>query len=468
MDDFKRPPQLGIYLLTFNCGRNPIQPELFATHLLSALNSNKAHLLPDLLVLSLQEIAPLAHSFLGGTLLTSYYSNFQDAVKIASSQFKGYDEGKDFYELVHAHNVGMTAIMVFVKRSSASSVESLQTAGVGLGWWQMGNKGAAAVRIGYSTEKCKNDTKPMEVTFVAAHFTAGESMLSKRHQNYYHMCEKLVFEPGLGMSSGATIETPTNTESTSEEQPLLSRVSDSQSPSGIYNKTSHLYLLGDLNYRTSSSAPTASDFEHFPQPTDSPNDPKHYSDLLLKDQLTLEREAGRTCCGMQEMAIQFPPTYKYEPDQAPTRGPDGKKKTWLWARHRWPSWCDRILFLDLPNWAAPKRGGYNTLLMEIDSYKALPLMPTSDHQPVAMSLAIALLPIPTPEAGTQPRSLVDDLRLNPPPMDPTWKQQRKWARRREIAVGLAAYATTTWQGRVILLAVVCAAGGICWAMWGNH
>ncbi|KAL9133054.1 MAG: hypothetical protein Q9175_005774, partial [Cornicularia normoerica] len=57
---------LKIYAVTFNCGRELIDPSVFSNHLFSALANPTA---PDILVLCLQEIAPIAYSFLGGSFL---------------------------------------------------------------------------------------------------------------------------------------------------------------------------------------------------------------------------------------------------------------------------------------------------------------------------------------------------------------------------------------------------------------
>ena len=58
-------------------------------------------------------------------------------------------------------------------------------------------------------------------------------------------------------------------------------------------------------------------------------------ELLLKDQLRLERNEIKVFSGFQEGLIKFKPTYKYDP------GTD----TWDTSeKSRAPAWCDRILF----------------------------------------------------------------------------------------------------------------------------
>ena len=57
--------------------------------------------------------------------------------------------------------------------------------------------------------------------------------------------------------------------------------------------------------------------------------------MLANDQLNMERSAGRVFVGFVEENIEFPPTYKYDPD---TDRYDTSRKA------RIPSWTDRILY----------------------------------------------------------------------------------------------------------------------------
>ncbi|KMU72487.1 hypothetical protein CISG_09440 [Coccidioides immitis RMSCC 3703] len=69
------------YILTFNCARNVVEPEQFASHLFDGLNTSQPESpqadanLPDILILALQEIAPIAYAFLGGSYLDQYYAS---------------------------------------------------------------------------------------------------------------------------------------------------------------------------------------------------------------------------------------------------------------------------------------------------------------------------------------------------------------------------------------------------------
>ena len=177
--------------------------------------------------------------------------------------------------------------------------------------------------------------------------------------------------------------------------------------------------------------------------------------MLKQDQLLRELKAQRTCHGLKEAPIEFPPTYKYSDKQrAVAEKDDGIM--WDWAKHRWPSWCDRILYTELPSWIKAKDPSVS---VKIYRYTALPLMSTSDHRAVALSLSLPAAAIPSPDNI----GLGNDIRLSPPfAIDPNWKDSRAAARRRELVVGTAAFLSLTWEGRIILLATIVGGFGGWW------
>lgn len=392
---------LDVYVLTFNCGRVPVQPKVFAPHLLDATSTT-----PDLLVLCLQEIAPIGYAFLGGSFLSPYFKAFRSAVKLAH----------DGYVNVIARNVGLTAIMVFAKEDVASDVSWIQTAGVGVGYNEMGNKGAVGVRIGYGSGE-----DVTQMTFVSAHLAPMEDQLERRNEDFRNIAERLVFK------SDKTKPPPEE----HEEAPLLGDFAYDSGSTGIYQPSSHLFFAGDLNYRTSLIRPGPENVKSFPQPTKDSKDSKHFSQLLKEDQLTQQVKEGKTLHGLQEAPIDFLPTYKYHPkvDVADDHGP------WDWASHRWPSWCDRVL--------------YSPTKIRVQSYQSLPLFGTSDHRPVALSASVPLGPV---------KNAFQDTSI-PFSLDAGWKSRRNAARRMEIAFGLAAYLTWTYEGEGLLLASVIGAVG---------
>jgi hypothetical protein len=273
------------------------------------------------------------------------------------------------------------------------------------------------------------------LAFVAAHLAAMEDGVLRRNEDWKNIVRRLVFASSPKDDGVATA---------GEEQPLLSI---SAHDTSIYKSTSHLFLAGDLNYRTSTTKPSATDCTNsFPQPGHVSLTP-----LLERDQLTRERTAGRTCHGFVEAPITFPPTYKYQL-KGPFLKPDAELSKWHWASHRWPSWCDRILYLDIPPWLKSQSPD---AVITAHKYTALPLLPSSDHRPVALDVSLPLIPIPEPgEEET------DDPRTNPPfNVDINWKSRRDRARALELASGSSMYLTTTVEGGGLVLAMVVGAIG---------
>lgn len=423
---------LKIYLLTFNCARNIAQPEIFSPYFFDALPPTQD--LPEILVISLQEVAPIGLSFLGGSFLTPYFNAFRQTVKLASRDAS--------YVNTVSRNVGMTAIMVFVRQELVSRVATLCTAGVGVGVQEMGNKGAVGVRIGLRTHE--DDDEVMQLTFVAAHLAPMEDALKERNENWRSIVQGLVFVPEAS-------EKPAARDEQDEDVPLLQGTpGGSSSTSGMYTPESYLFVCGDLNYRTSETKPTVEDVKRFPQPRTDVEDPLHFSRLFVRDQLTQQLQAKKSLHGLTEPPVTFPPTYKYDTNLSDSpQGDDARE--WKWAQHRWPSWCDRILYLDLPSWM-PRNSASSEI--EVHNYKALPVFPTSDHRPVALSLSIPILPLSSPDDAT------DDVRLQPPfSVDTQWKARRDLARKKEIIIGVLAYLSLTREGNGLILATVIAGIG---------
>ncbi len=353
----------------------------------------------------------------------------------------------------------MTAIMVFVLRDQTAQVRWLETAGVGVGVHEMGNKGAVGVRTGYSI-----GDSTVDITLVSAHLAPMEDRTQRRNEDWMNIVRGLVFTPVSPTAVRETTAQRLPQESSSDTEPLVAAAPEEDSippMSGLYTPTSHLFFAGDLNYRTSTTKPSPNAYLTWPQPTKDTTAPEHYSQLLPSDQLSRERKAGRTLHGLQEAPIDFPPTYKYS-DEARSLAStkdygDNEPDTWLWAKHRVPSWCDRILYLDLPSWMKAQSPSTK---IQAHGYRALPLMATSDHRAVACSFSIPAQAIPEPTAQEEEEAIKEDVRTMPPfDINPHWRERRETARVKEVVVGLASYLALTWEGRGILLAILFGALG---------
>ncbi|KMU84789.1 hypothetical protein CIHG_02573 [Coccidioides immitis H538.4] len=435
---------LSAYILTFNCARNVVEPEQFASHLFDGLNTSQPESpqadanLPDILILALQEIAPIAYAFLGGSYLDQYYASVRSAVDRATAVKggAGYDDnGGVHYVNLLSKNVGLTALMVFARNDVSGRIRYVEVAEVGVGVQETGNKGAVGARIGYlaGSEEDSNDDGEddiVEMTFVSAHLAPGEREWKRRNEDWKSIAQRLVFHPEEAENSSDR----THPQEDEEGVPLLRAPSSLSTPSALYSPKSYLLVAGDFNYRTSDTGPGPDDCRRFPRPRDDPNDFVHFADLFMQDQLTREREAGRVFDELQEAKITFPPTYKYslEARDAALADPNGN---WKWAKNRWPSWCDRILYRNHPSVVTESAG------IKVHMYTVLPLFSTSDHRAVVLFISVPLKAHPEP--GTY---------LSPFEVDPHWDTKRAAARRKELAIGAAAYLGLTWEGNGLMLA----------------
>ncbi|CAE6998676.1 hypothetical protein CFE70_000713 [Pyrenophora teres f. teres 0-1] len=408
-----------LYLLTFNAARELVDPTSLAPAFFDALP--KGAPVPDIVAISLQEVAPIAYSFLGGSYLKPYFDRITTTVQLAADR---YSDGSESLEHIATRSLGMTALMLFARPNIIERLQWIQSAGAGVGFADMGNKGAVAMRLGLA---CPGSDDTLDLTFAAAHLAPMESNVEARNKDWENLVRNLVFVNGddSGFSS-------------SEERPLLA--SSSEVPAdhnGLFTPGNHVFFYGDLNYRTHDSPPNEDAHKSYPQPSASESSPMHYSHLLGKDQLTREKNAKRTLHGFDELPINFPPTYKYTTShknaKPAKRALSGESESWEWSKHRYPSWCDRILFL-----RATSTSG-----LEPQIYTALPVQSTSDHRPVALSLRVDEKPVEMD---------VNDILSRPPfEINPQWKARRDAARRMEIIVGVMSYLALTGKGRLILI-----------------
>lgn len=414
--------ELGIYVLTFNCAKNHVDVDTFAAHFFDVLPAD--HSAPDLIVLSLQEIAPIAYSFLGGSHLSPYFAGFRRSVLKACAQ-----RWDDDYVNFLTDNTGMTGLMLFARHDTLDKIAWKDTAHVGVGIAEMGNKGAVGARLGYVVEG--HPLKTVDLTFVAAHLAPMENSCEQRNSDWKNILERLVFTHEAKVSEA------------NERTSLLSDAASAHSETSrrdLFAPSAYVFVAGDLNYRTSNVGPTIEEIAQFPRRDVGLEDPSHYSHLFQHDQLVREMRYGRAFRGLSEAPIDFPPTYKYS-NAARTAAALGESAEWKWSNHRWPSWCDRILFLDTP----PRIGEAGKV--QPLAYNALPLFAQSDHRPVAL---FASVPLASGDHGSNPGPRA----VAPFSIDPSWKSRRDAARRKELVVGTVAYLGLTREGNGILLVSV--------------
>lgn len=410
-----------LYLLTFNCARTLADPRSLAPSFFDALPKDAP--VPDIIAISLQEIAPIAYSFLGGAYLKPYFDRVTTTVQLAADL---HSHGSQRLEHVATRSLGMTALMIFAKPSFTQRIQWIQSAGAGVGFSNMGNKGAVAMRVGISCPRSISQ-ETLNLSFAAAHLAPSEKNVEARNKDWENLVRNLVFT-----------DHDESAYSSSEQRTLLSSRNAPNEETGLFAANSHVFFFGDLNYRTHESTPDEQAHKSFPSMKVDESSPRHFSQLLSRDQLTREKEANRTLHGFEELPITFPPTYKYSTSRS-------SDEEWQWASHRYPSWCDRILYL--PS---------HTSKLEPQIYTALPVQSTSDHRPVALSLRVEDTPIPAHSSRVEA----------PFPINPGWKTRQDAARRWEIMVGASSYLALTRKGNAMVVAFIGVLLGSWWlATW---
>lgn len=202
------------------------------------------------------------------------------------------------YSLVACKQMVGIFVTVWVKRELVQHIGHLRLSCVGRGvLGYLGNKGCISVSMSlYQTSVC----------FVCSHLASGEKEGDERRRN------------------ADVIEILKNT-----QFPRICKTPRRRNPEKILDHDRVIWL-GDLNYRIALSYSETKRFlEH-----------DNWDALLEKDQLKIEREAGRVFEGWNEGKIYFAPTYKYSNNSDAYAGDTATCK----KKRRTPAWCDRILW----------------------------------------------------------------------------------------------------------------------------
>ncbi|KAJ8781608.1 hypothetical protein J1605_010866 [Eschrichtius robustus] len=185
------------------------------------------------------------------------------------------------------------------------------------------NKGAVGVSFMF------NGTS---LGFVNSHLTSGSEKKLRRNQNYMNILRFLA----LGDKKLSSFN--------------------------ITHRFTHLFWLGDLNYRVELPAWEA---ETIIQKIKQ----QQYADLLSHDQLLMERKERKVFLHFEEEEITFAPTYRFERLTRDKYAYTKQKATGM--KYNLPSWCDRVLWKSYP-----------LVHVVCQSYGSTSDIMTSDHSPV--------------------------------------------------------------------------------------
>ena len=262
--------------------------------------------------------------------------------------------GQDEYVKVEEESMVAMHVVVFVRKELAMYVCGVDKARVATGVGNViGNKGGVGV--------CMN-VGSTSILFINSHFAAHQHAVDKRNGDFWAISNKLNLrpKPPAASSSDSTNapSTPTIVSTALSPAPLPVRSSSSTSASAaslVTERFDRVFWLGDLNYRIEGTHRLVC---HLLQSD-------HLQPLLNNDQLTRTRLTQAAFTHFHEQAITFKPTYKVDPNTAPTVYDSSRKQ-------RVPGWTDRVLWRD-------GEGGGGVEAVEYGSCEAVR---SSDHFPV--------------------------------------------------------------------------------------
>ncbi|KAJ7510052.1 Endonuclease/exonuclease/phosphatase [Mycena galericulata] len=308
----------------------------------------------DIIAVGFQELLPL-HLGLSG--LSKRVIDNRNAHIL--NQIETNAHNKDRYALIAKIVNGGVALLVYARDAGvARTACDVQTAWTGTGPGYMANKGAVGVRFRVPGEE---GGAGETFTFVCAHLTAYEEKVTSRIADWHHIVGTLLFPSASG------------------------------TPTTLYD-TSHLFLLGDLNFRVvlPPEHPLKGTSSAIGQALSS----QSVRDTLKEyDQMLLERRDpnSRAFIGLHEGDFwKFKCSYKYQLGEVDK-----------YSEKRAPSWTDRILYTTYTD--SPDTPDVSTITNLL--YTSIPGYTTSDHKPI-----VSLLLLPTP-ASTVPTAAPPVLRL---------------------------------------------------------
>lgn len=290
---------LNLFIGTWNIGGQDLD-ENFS--LIPWLCPQENETNPDMYVLGFQEIVDLSAK---NIIISSNTEKIQALKNIVTKNLKNLGN----FTIVKVLDLVGILFMIFIKENLCEFIKNIETSIVKTGLMgTLGNKGNCIIRFNFADKS---------LAFSCCHLKAGKSEIAGRTQE---LSDILNYNIPLKNS-----------------KEMLFKEHD------IY------FIFGDLNFRIDLDISNCMEFIKT----------GYIETLYLYDQLNKKKSISKDLMVLDEMVINFPPTYKYN---IGSNDYDFKDK-------RVPSWCDRITFNYNPN---IKGIFYN----HVENFKA------SDHKPI--------------------------------------------------------------------------------------
>ncbi|CAK9441791.1 uncharacterized protein LODBEIA_P56590 [Lodderomyces beijingensis] len=353
--------QIPLFLFTYNCNKRRFIPGVFQSKLLEVLPDQ----LCTLYVFGFQEFC---------TILDSSFPADAHCQLIEMNQLlqEALEEKYQLPSSIHTVSMHMMgSIAMIIVTPFASKVGTVRNASSSCGYMYSSLKGGVGTRLAFYPNGRYDSSGSVELSFATLHLNAheGEYYYLQRNQNLHRIIRSLDFGDGYGLVK------PKN----------------------------HIFILGDLNYRTTKQynpkSPQSQELLSL-MDTSLKANKKGYRQKVEKlvkeyDEFRVSMRNGEVLQNFAEPKITFPPTYKYHVNTA------------IFNSKRSPSWCDRIVYLSTyeelghdnlgltllkfpgknsnPEW-------YQRYLPHTIKYDSIETLLQSDHRPVYLNMTIPFQP----------------------------------------------------------------------------
>ncbi|XP_020240427.1 type IV inositol polyphosphate 5-phosphatase 9-like isoform X2 [Cajanus cajan] len=236
------------------------------------------------------------------------------------------EHGREYFQCIISRQMVGMFITIWVRCDLYQAIRHLSVSSVGCGILGcLGNKGSISIRFYlHETSFC----------FICSHLASGGKEVDRRQRNINatDILSRTIFPSG-----------PLN-----------------DMPQKIIDHD-RVVWLGDLNYRIYMQDSA----------TQSLIKTREWETLLKHDQLKMELMEGHVFQGWHEGAIEFPPTYKYQPNSKDYQACDQQHAS---KKRRSPAWCDRIIWFG----KGMKQIQYNRSESRLSDHRPVRAMFTAD------------------------------------------------------------------------------------------
>jgi hypothetical protein len=270
---------LNVFIGTWNLGAQDLPKDFSLIPWLYPKSNEK---IPDMYVLGFQEIVDLSST---NIIIASNATKVELIMSIVQENLKAL--GK--FTLVKVLDLVGILFIIFIKEDLCGYLKNIESSIIKTGLMgTLGNKGYLIVRFNF---------QDVSIAFACCHLKAGIKEVQGRVQELLD-----ILSYNIQMKNSKEI---------------------------LFKDHDIFFILGDLNFRIDLGIQECLDFIRN----------NYLETLYLHDQLNKKKNTTKGLIVLDEMKINFPPTYKYV---IGTNEYDFKDK-------RIPSWCDRVIFNYNPN-----------------------------------------------------------------------------------------------------------------------